>query len=383
MTPRRLELGFALVGLCGCGTPSEATTGTDASSGGAATSMGQSTGADTTTSADATTAQSQSDSAQTSTPMTTGPASSSSGRTSTESGDTETIAPPFVLAHGFFGFNDFAGAGFVDYFWDVRETLEANGDVLVFTPAVDPFNDSTTRGEQLLEEVERILAETGAERVNLVGHSQGGLDARVVAFLRPELVESVTTIATPHQGSPIADGVLALVPPGASAQAISDALLQFFGGALWGEIDADSSLIDSMRQFSEGGITTFNLDYPDVRDLPYYSIAGRSGRHRGGEDCDAPAAPEFVRKYDELRDPIDPLFALAEAAIDGSILNPIPNDGLVRVADAKRGEFWGCIPADHVDQIGHLFGDGPGFGNDFDHLVFYEDLVAHLRALGH
>lgn len=381
MSWRRPVVALAGAAVSACGTPSEAVGETDGSSGGV-TSGGEveTSQSATTNPASSTTADGQSDSEESGPPTSTSTGSSSG---SSESGVTEPIPAPFVLAHGFFGFNDFAGAGFVDYFWDVRETLEADQDVRVFTPAVDPFNDSTTRGEQLLAEVERVVAQTGAQKVNLIGHSQGGLDARVVASLRPDLVESVTTIATPHQGSPIADGVLALVPPGATAQAISDALLQFFGGALWGEIDADSSLIDSMRQFSEGGIATFNLDYPDVEGMPYYSIAGRSGRHRGGEDCQPDVEQEFISRYDELRDPIDPLFALAEAAIDGPILNPIPNDGLVRVRDGKRGEFWGCIPADHVDQIGHLFGDGPGFGNDFDHLVFYGDLIAHLRSLGH
>jgi triacylglycerol lipase len=59
-----------------------------------------------------------------------------------------------------------------------------------------------------------------------------------------------------------------------------------------------------------------------------------------------------------------------------------PNDGLVRVADAQHGEFLGCIPADHLDEIGQLLGDDPGFANDFDHLVFYRELVAWLRAGG-
>jgi hypothetical protein len=30
----------------------------------------------------------------------------------------------------------------------------------------------------------------------------------------------------------------------------------------------------------------------------------------------------------------------------------------------------GCVPADHLDEIGHLLGDHPGLGNDFDHVAF-------------
>src|SRR5689334_15723571 len=37
---------------------------------------------------------------------------------------------PMVLAHGFFGFNDFAGAGFLTYFYDVKKHLEAKGEIV-------------------------------------------------------------------------------------------------------------------------------------------------------------------------------------------------------------------------------------------------------------
>ena len=64
--------------------------------------------------------------------------------------------------------------------------LSVEGEAQVFTPAVDPFNDSETRGEELLAHVEQILADTGAAKVNLIGHSQGGLDSRYVAHQRPD-----------------------------------------------------------------------------------------------------------------------------------------------------------------------------------------------------
>jgi triacylglycerol lipase len=34
----------------------------------------------------------------------------------------------------------------------------------------------------------------------------------------------------------------------------------------------------------------------------------------------------------------------------------IPNDALVRIDSAKWGDFRGCIPADHADEVG-AFGD--------------------------
>lgn len=302
--------------------------------------------------------------------------SESDDSASSSSSGTQASGPyPIVFAHGFFGFNDFAGAGFVDYFWGVREDLAEIGEVDVFTPAVDPFNNSTVRGEQLLSHVEEIIAQTGAQRVNIIGHSQGGLDARVVASLRPDLVASVLTISTPHGGTPIADYVLL-----GQSGGVVDTLVQLFGSALWGEIDSGTSLVESMQQFSEEGIAQFDEDYPDGPGVLYYSIAGRSDRHDGDGVCDSDDAPPFLLNWNGIDDPIDPLFAIPEAIVDGGLLAEIANDGLVRVADAKHGTFLGCIPADHVDEIGHLFGDGPGFGNPFDHHTFYRNVVGYLRA---
>lgn len=79
---------------------------------------------------------------------------------------------------------------------------------------------------------------------------------------------------------------------------------------------------------------------------------------------------------------MDPLLDLTETILDGGLGDPYPNDGLVRVVDARHGAFWGCVPADHLDEIGQLFGDGPGAGNDWDHRDFYVALVAHLRSEG-
>jgi triacylglycerol lipase len=54
----------------------------------------------------------------------------------------------------------------------------------------------------------------------------------------------------------------------------------------------------------------------------------------------------------------------------------------VRVKDARWGEFLGCVPADHLDEVGQLLGDGPGLGNDWDYVAFYDDLVRFLRGEG-
>lgn len=313
-------------------------------------------------------------------------ASSASGQTSSAAaggGGAQKLGPPYpiVLSHGFFGFEDFAGAGFISYYYGVRDHLAENGETLVFTPAVDPFNDSTTRGAQLAAKIEAILAETGHEKVNIIGHSQGGLDARVVAHDYPDMVASVVTLQTPHGGSPVADIALEIVSD-PLLRDLLDLLVQIVGQPLYDEVGAETSLADALREFSKDGVAALNAKYTDQPGIYYASVAGRSDLHDGGGDCAVADAPDFIADWGGERDPIDPLLDISETLLDGGLNDPYPNDGLVRVRDAKWGRFLGCVPADHLDQIGQLFGDGPGIGNHWDYLQFYVALVQHLRERG-
>ncbi|MFW5875559.1 MAG: esterase/lipase family protein [Myxococcota bacterium] len=317
------------------------------------------------------------------------------GSMGSEDGSTESdagpqpLGPPYpiVLAHGFFGFADLVGI--VEYWYEIPAELERAGETQVFVTEVDPFNGSDVRGAELITQIEMILATTGHDKVNLIGHSQGGLDARVVAHERPDLVASATTLATPHQGSEIADLVESL--PDSVLEDLLPVLTDFLG-IVYDQDTAKSDVLAALDLFSEDGIAAFNATYTDSPGVPYYSITGRSDWTWATEECDAADRPSFITKWDDERDPIDPLLSFMEGTLDDG--DPIwdwgnihPNDGLVRVESGKWGRFLGCIPADHLDEVGQLFGDSPDAGslrtNDFDYLEFYVDLIEWLRAQGH
>jgi triacylglycerol lipase len=288
---------------------------------------------------------------------------------------------PIVLAHGFFGFEEFAGLNFVTYFYKVKDRLNAEGELEVYTPAVDPFNSSDVRGEALLKQVEAITQFTGRAKVNLIGHSQGGLDARVVAHLRPDLVASVTTFATPHRGTRIADVALGLVSD-SRAQDLIDGLVKLVGIPLYDAAGNQTSLSKSMVQLSAKEMAAFNAKYTDQPGVVYQSLSGRSKSHPGGNDCLSPVEPPFVTKTKKQLDGLETLLTVPGLILDGIDLTPAPHDGLVKVESARWGQFLGCVPADHFDEIGHLFGDKPSLLNDWDYLDFYVELVKYLRAKG-
>lgn len=288
---------------------------------------------------------------------------------------------PVVLAHGFFGFEAFAGIDQISYFYGVRDALAVRGEKQVFTPAVDPFNDSASRGAQLIAQVEAVLRETGAAKVILIGHSQGGLDARVVAHERPELVAAVVTFGTPHRGSPLGDVAQRAVSDPKARDAI-DELVRFIGGSIWSEQRKETSLFAALGQFSTSGIGAFNAKYTDAPGIPYFSIAGRSGMRTGRGACDAPQRPIFISEWDSTLDPTNVGLSATELYLEENWFDPEPNDGLVTVSSAKWGTFLGCVPADHLDEIGQLFGAKPGLFNEWKHVAFYMDVIAMLRAKG-
>ena len=95
------------------------------------------------------------------------------------------------------------------YFRGIRSHLEAQG-FRVFHPNQDFAGPVDLRAEQLKARVNEALVETGADKVHIIGHSLGGLDARhmIVDKGMAEKVASLTTIGTPHLGTVLADHVI-------------------------------------------------------------------------------------------------------------------------------------------------------------------------------
>ncbi len=115
---------------------------------------------------------------------------------------------PIVLTHGMSGFSRIGTDAFgLDYWYQIAPDLARNGGN-VWTTRVSPFNTTEVRGEQLLQQVEEVLALTGQTKVNLIGHSHGGPTIRYIAGIIPQKVASMTAVASPNKGSPVADLIL-------------------------------------------------------------------------------------------------------------------------------------------------------------------------------
>ncbi|MDX8405794.1 MAG: alpha/beta fold hydrolase [Mariprofundus sp.] len=201
-------------------------------------------------------------------------------------------APTVVLIHGLFGFNRLL---WLEYFSKARTLYEQMG-MRVVTPSLPWAGGIEQRARALAGQ---LADEPGP--LHLVAHSMGGLDARFwISHLGgAEKVVSLTTLGTPHRGSPVADHVCSVCSP-----------FRLFAG---------------VHALTRPAMSRFNSVTPDHSDVIYRSYAAVR-----------PVQQQvwFIRRYGRI---------VRRAEGD--------NDSLVSRASASRGAFVGTLPSDHFELI--------------------------------
>ncbi len=276
---------------------------------------------------------------------------------------------PIVLVHGIFGFDDVLG---IDYFYKVPYALSRSG-ATVFVAAVSAANSSEVRGEQLLTEVEQILALTGAEKVNLFGHSQGAQTIRYVASVRPDLVASATSIGGVNWGSKVADVVRGALPPGSLTESIIASIANSFGTILeWfsGNGGLPQDALAATEVLTTQGSLAFNQKYPE----------GIPSQYCGQGDLIAPNGVTYFswsggKAFTNVFDILDAPILTASLAFDE------PNDGLVASCSSHLGYVLkNDYRMNHVDEINHTFGIHHLF--ETDPVTLYRQHANRLKNRG-
>src|SRR5262245_51665839 len=160
---------------------------------------------------------------------------------------------PIVLIPGLLGFKSLFGIE--EYFHGIPEALAKDG-AQVYVVTVNQAGTTADRVQQILPQLEKIAADTGAGKLNLIGHSAGSLDARYIAATRPDLVASVTSIGGPHRGTPVADAI-ATNPIGVTfVQGAAD-LIKLASSSPYPN-DAQGAMV----QMSTAGMAAFDAKFP-------------------------------------------------------------------------------------------------------------------------
>lgn len=225
---------------------------------------------------------------------------------------------PIVLHHGLLGFGDLAvGPVKIKYFRGIDRAIRERGHDVIVT-RVHPTGSIERRARQLKETILQNLKLLGKDRekVVIVGHSMGGLDARfmVHALGMADQVAAIFTVTTPHRGSPYADWCV---------RNLGDKL---------GGLRLVKLLGIDMRAVSD--LTTancrqFNEQITNVEGVQYFSVSAARERHR---------VPPFAMHSHKV---------ITDAEGD--------NDGLVSVQSSTWGEHLGVWQADHFHCVNHRF----------------------------
>jgi triacylglycerol lipase len=264
---------------------------------------------------------------------------------------------PIVLVHGFMGFKEILG---VDYFYQVPDALRKSG-AKVYVAAVSEVNSSEVRGEQLLQQMKQWAAADGVKKFNLVGHSQGGPTARYVAGVAPELVASVSTMASP-----------VVITAAQAANSNIEKLLLNYGslvqsfGSFVAWISGHASLPQDVTALSlKAELDAFAKRFPAgvpatycgqganlVKGIYYFSASGTGVKTNAWDPSDA-----AMQQVDE------------------------PSDGVIIACGAHLGKvIRDDYPWNHIDEMNHIFGLlGKGAP---DPVQFYLSLANRLKLLG-
>ena len=182
---------------------------------------------------------------------------------------------PILMVHGVF-FRDFK---YVNYWGRIPKELEANGATIFYgnQPSAASVADSAA---VLKERILQILAETGAEKVNIIAHSKGGLDSRyAIANLGVgEYVASLTTINTPHRGCLFADYLLTKIP--ATTQ---DTVATTYNKALGKLGEPESDFLAAVNDLTDSACKERDSQMPTPEGIFCQSIGSVMAKAGGGK----------------------------------------------------------------------------------------------------
>lgn len=257
---------------------------------------------------------------------------------------------PVVMVHGIF-FRDWQ---FLNYWGRIPAVLKKNG-ANVYYGRQESSRSVADSAEQLRSEIRRILQETGAEKVNIIAHSKGGLDTRyaISALGMGHYVASLTTINTPHRGCRFADVLLKRLP----------ARLVSFAAARYNRIfralgDREPDFLGGVRDLTADACAVFNEKIKDDPGVYYQSVMSKISSFRAA-GFPLNFTYLLVRKYDG------------------------ENDGLVGVDSAPWGNYLGLVSAggrgiSHGDMIDLTHKDI----RHFDVGEFYVGIFTGLKDRG-
>ena len=258
---------------------------------------------------------------------------------------------PVVLVHGVF----FRDMRLLSYWGRIPRALLENGATLYYGEQQSAASVADS-GQELAARIRQIVDTTGCEKVNVVAHSEGGLDARyaISCLGMDAYVASLTTINTPHRGCLFAEYLLNKAPAGLLRR-----VAHTYNRAFRRLGDENPDFVKAVTDLTNSRCAELNALMPDKAGVYYQSVGSRMARARSGKFPLNVAYP-MVKHFDG------------------------DNDGLVSVESAKWGERFTLLSPAGKRGISH--GDVIDLNREnidgFDVREFYVELLHDLQQRG-
>lgn len=259
---------------------------------------------------------------------------------------------PILMVHGIF-FRDWQ---IFNYWGRIPRELVKNG-AMVFYGSQQSSNSIEQSARELSAQITHILEQTGAEKLNIIAHSKGGLDCRyaISRLGMDKYVASLTTINTPHRGCAWVDNVLEKAPKG-----LAEWLDRKYNGLFMKLGDRDPHFLVGVKELTAAACEKFNAETPDMPNVRYNSVMSR------------------------MVTPLAAGFPLNIGYFLGKKYDKQGNDGLVGFTSGLYGSRTTVIPDTRKRGISH--GDVIDLMREnidgFDVREFYVKMVRELKEEG-
>ena len=258
---------------------------------------------------------------------------------------------PILMIHGIF-FRDWK---LFNYWGRIPKELTDNGAAIFYGNHNSSLPAEKT-AETLKQRILDIVKETGCEKVNIIAHSKGGMEARyVISCLDMDpYVASLTTINTPHKGTPLAGGAIEKIP-----KKVFSTVGKGYKGLYTKLGDENCDFLAGVNELTPEKCAELNEKIPDCEGV-YYQSAGSKMKSSSGAMF-----------------PLNAGYAMIKPS-GGE------NDGLVPTDSMVWGHFSGVLQSSgkkgisHGDMIDLTRKNIPGF----DVCEFYVGLVSGLKEKG-
>lgn len=256
---------------------------------------------------------------------------------------------PIVLVHGIF-FRDWKH---VNYWGRIPAELKRNG-ARVYYGGQQSAASIENNAKELKKNIQDVMEKEGVDKVNIIAHSKGGLDARymISKLGMDKHVASLTTVNTPNRGTPLVNRLLKVVPD-RTARFVAKKYNETFKKLG----DENPDFLAGVEELSEENIAKMNKDLKNKKGVLYQSV---------GSEMVSPKSTVL---------PLTLGYAII--SLDGE-----DNDGLVPVESFVNGKYLGTIKTEegigHGDMIDMTRRNLKGF----DVREFYVKLVEDLKKKG-